>query len=63
MVNLLATEQELPPRDRDHAPTGNFSGMRGCHIAPDWLLIYEKDDGVLALLLIRTGSHSDLFKE
>ncbi|MBN1559513.1 type II toxin-antitoxin system mRNA interferase toxin, RelE/StbE family [candidate division KSB1 bacterium] len=34
-------------------------GSRECHIELDWLLIYENDD--LELILIRTGSHTDLF--
>jgi len=31
-----------------------------CHIEPDWLLIYEVTD--TEVLLIRTGSHSELFE-
>lgn len=34
---------------------------RGCHITPDWLLIYEIDHDILYLYLTRTGTHSDLF--
>ena len=37
------------------------TGCRECHITPDWLLIYEIDDGKLFLYLTRTGTHSDLF--
>lgn len=33
-----------------------------CHIDPDWLLIYEKTKDRLRLILIDTGTHSDLFK-
>ena len=36
--------------------------MRECHIEPDWLLVYKVVQDVLVLKLIRTGSHSDLFK-
>ncbi|MDE5554647.1 MAG: type II toxin-antitoxin system YafQ family toxin [Muribaculaceae bacterium] len=32
-----------------------------CHIEPDWLLVWEQNDMELILLLIDTGSHSDLF--
>ncbi|MDR0829075.1 MAG: type II toxin-antitoxin system YafQ family toxin [Prevotellaceae bacterium] len=32
-----------------------------CHIKPDWLLIWEQNDTELILLLIETGTHSDLF--
>jgi len=30
-----------------------------CHIDPDWLLVYEVTPE--EVLLIRTGTHSDLF--
>ncbi|MBP3298124.1 MAG: type II toxin-antitoxin system YafQ family toxin [Muribaculaceae bacterium] len=29
-------------------------------MAPDWLLIYRRDDMLQILSLVRTGSHSDL---
>ena len=58
---LLAQEQELPPAYRDHALTGDYSGCRECHIAPDWLLVYEVLQDELLLYLTRTGTHSDLF--
>ncbi len=61
VIKLLADGQELPPRNRDHSLSGNFAGCRECHIAPDWLLIYELVDTELILYLTRTGSHSDLF--
>ena len=41
--------------------SGNYKGCRECHIEPDWLLIYEIDDGILVLMLYRVGSHSELF--
>ncbi|MBQ8422552.1 MAG: type II toxin-antitoxin system mRNA interferase toxin, RelE/StbE family [Bacteroidales bacterium] len=42
-----------------------LAGFRECHIQPDWLLIYSKeDDGELHILnLVRTGTRSDLFKK
>ena len=36
-------------------------GSRECHIKPDLLLIYSKDDAGLKLLMMRMGSHSELF--
>ncbi len=60
VVELLANETPLPPKNRDHALTGNYTGCRECHIEPDWLLIYEVQNEELILILIRTGSHSDL---
>ena len=61
VVNTLASQEPLPPQNRDHALTGDYSGYRECHIAPDWLLIYQVDGDALELLLMRTGTHSDLF--
>ena len=61
VIALLAEGQELPASYRDHALTGDYSGCRGCHIAPDWLLVYEVLQDELLLYLTRTGTHSDLF--
>lgn len=61
VVGLLAKGQTLPPEYRDHALTGDYSGCRECHIAPDWLLVYEVVERDLILYLMRTGTHSDLF--
>ena len=59
IINLLAEDQELPARCRPHRLSGNWSGYWECHIAPDWLLIYNVDE--TTLFLERTGTHSDLF--
>lgn len=44
---------------RPHLLSGDGAGYLECHIAPDWLLIYQVDDDEVRLL--RTGTHSDLF--
>ena len=61
VIKKLASGETLPEKNRDHWLTGDYSGCRECHIAPDWLLIYEIDGNALILYLTRTGSHSDLF--
>ena len=61
-VNILANGEALPQKYRDHELGGDYAGCRECHIEPDWLLIYEKDNGVLVLMLNRVGSHSELFR-
>lgn len=61
VIKKLANGEKLPSKYRDHDLDGNFSGCRECHIQPDWLLIYEIDDGQLFLYLTRTGTHSDVF--
>ena len=59
VVVLLAKSVPLPEHYRDHALVGDYADFRECHIKPDWLLIYSKDDEELELFLFRTGSHSD----
>ena len=61
IVEKLRNGEELPPANRDHALTGNWANHRECHIAPNWLLIYQIHEDILILELTRTGSHSDLF--
>lgn len=63
VIETLAAGHALPPKNRDHALTGNYHGCRECHITPDWLLVYEIDNGELMLYLTRTGTHSDLFQK
>ena len=61
IIKKLANGEVLPEKNRDHNLSGDYIGCRECHITPDWLLIYEIDNGELILYLTRTGSHSDLF--
>jgi mRNA interferase YafQ len=61
VISALAQGMALPEANRDHALAGNYKDCRECHISPDWLLIYQMDDDVVVLTLLRTGSHSDLF--
>lgn len=61
VVARLREGLPLPPANRDHGLSGDFSGHRECHIAPDWLLVYKIHANLLILELTRTGSHADLF--
>ena len=61
VVDKLSRQESLPPKNMDHALSGDYAGFRECHIQPDWLLIYRIDDRELILFLSRTGTHSDLF--
>lgn len=61
IVESLANEVPLPEQFKDHNLSGNYNGFRECHVAPDWLLIYQVNNNELVLVLSRTGSHSDLF--
>ena len=62
IIEKMARDETLDEKYRDHSLSGNYKGTRECHIGPDFLLIYEKIEEVLVLSLVRTGSHSDLFK-
>ncbi len=62
ILELLLTDEVLPKSNRDHALSGNWEGYRECHIRPDLLLIYRKQDNK-TLRLARIGSHSELFSK
>src|SRR5438309_6551072 len=59
VVELLLEDGVLPASYRPHKLTGEWKGLWECHIEPDWLLIYEVT--ATEVVLIRTGSHVDLF--
>lgn len=61
-IKLLSEGESLPKDFRDHKLTGNLKYHRECHLAPDILLIYKKEDDVLLLTLVNIGNHSQLFK-
>ncbi len=63
IIEQLAKGYPLPQKNRDHALAGNFSAFRECHIQPNWLLIYRIENHALALVLVRTGTHSDLLEK
>jgi mRNA interferase YafQ len=52
-------DKPLPESYQPHDLTGNWKLHQECHIKPDWLLIYRLLPE--ELLLVRTGSHSELF--
>ena len=48
--------QELLP----HPLHGEYEGCMECHPQPDWLLVWEKHDEELHIIMVTTGSHSDI---
>ena len=62
VVNKLSKREKLAEKYRDHALYNDkkFKGCRDCHIEPDWLLIYKYVEDEIILLLVNTGSHSDI---
>ena len=61
VLDMLQNQGQLPAEYRPHKLTGKYTGCWECHMQPDWLLIWEQDDHQLRLILIDTGTHSDLF--
>ena len=60
VLEKITRGQELEARYRDHVLVGQYRGTRECHVEPNWLLIYEL--GQSDVVLIRTGTHTDLFE-
>ena len=60
ILELLAEDQPLSEKNKDHALTQNWKDHRECHVKPDLLLIYKLPDAE-TLRLVRLGSHSELF--
>jgi mRNA interferase YafQ len=59
VARQIAEGQKLAPQYRDHKLTGPLRDCRECHIHPDWLLVYRLTE--TELVLVRTGTHADLF--
>lgn len=64
VIDKLAKREELESKYKDHKLINDkyYINCRECHIEPDWLLVYQYEDNKLNLLLIATGSHSEIFK-
>lgn len=61
LIDLLAADAPLPAKYCDHALHNNWEGCRDCHVRPDVVLIYRKTVDGLVLMLLRVGSHSEVF--
>ena len=59
VVQMLCNAQPLPERFQDHPLSGNYTGYRDCHIRPDLVLIYKSNED--SIILVRIGSHSEVF--
>ncbi len=62
VIDELLLGHTLDAKYLDHPLHGDYEGFNECHIQPDWLLIYGKDEENLILTAVRTGTHTDLFK-
>lgn len=64
VLTLLQNGVVIPISYLDHQlqPPKFYIGCRELHIEPNWLLIYKYSNNDLILYLVRTGTHSDLFR-
>ena len=61
VIEMLAAGGPLPEKYLDHHLAGECEDLRECHIHFDRLLLYRLEPG--RLVLVRTGSHADLYKK
>jgi len=61
VIFLLEKNGKLPAKYKPHLLKGKYNKLWECHIQPDWLLIWEQDEIIKLIFLVRTGTHSDLF--
>ena len=61
VLDILAKGKDLPDKNLNHPLIGEFKGCFECHIKPDILLIYKIEKSELIVLLLRIGSHSNIF--
>lgn len=63
VIAKLANKEILEEKYKNHMLTNSkhYKNCGECHIEPDWLLVYQYEDDGLILLLIATGSHSEIF--
>ena len=62
ILSLLSSKKDLDTKYRNHKLVNNkrFKDCWELHIEPDWLLVYKYLDDKLLLLLVDTGSHSEI---
>jgi mRNA interferase YafQ len=60
-LEILINSGSLPAQYKPHLLSGNHDGEWEAHLKGDWLLVWRKNDDELILMMVATGTHSDLF--
>ncbi|NKB23995.1 MAG: type II toxin-antitoxin system mRNA interferase toxin, RelE/StbE family [Kiritimatiellae bacterium] len=60
VIRILIQGKPFSIKYKDHPLRGDYRDCGGCHIEPDWIMIYRIKDEKLHV--VRVGSHSDLFQ-
>lgn len=63
VIDELLQGHALDAKYLDHPLHGDYEGFNECHIQPNWLLIYGKNEEALILTAVRTGTHADVFRK
>jgi mRNA interferase YafQ len=61
VLDILVKGTDLPSKNANHGLSGEFKDCFECHIKPDVLLVYKIEKAEITVLLLRIGSHSELF--
>ena len=61
VVQALEQNGVMDEQYKPHPLKGSLKDYWECHIKGDWLLIWSRNDVKKEIVLIRTGTHSDLF--
>jgi len=63
IIEILANKghKGLSAKHKAYKLSGNYKNYWECHVKPDLLLIWDENEILMLLELVRTGSHSDLF--
>ena len=60
LIAMRESDGILNGRFHDHALSGNLSGYRELHIEQNMLMLYKITDS--EIILVRIGTHDELFK-
>lgn len=61
ILDTLVKGEKLPIKNYNHRLAGEFKDCFECHIRPDVLLIYKIEKSKITILLLKIGSHAELF--
>ncbi len=58
----ITGHQGIDQRYKPHKLIGDYSKHWECHVLNDLLLIWLQNDTEKTIILVRTGTHSDIFR-
>jgi len=61
VIHKLSKGEQLDPKHHVHSLEGYKIKVMECHVKPDWLLLWHQKENELILILLDTGTHSDIF--